>query len=192
MINLSGTRRRLVSAGLLEFLKTKTMRLGAVAATGAAAALALGVGLAQANATPTAGRVVHLYEAGTTTGNLDTAVFTGAISDYGVDHVGVLDHGSVNKIVLKKGSFEANIAKLNAKFHPISEDLKGCSIVLAATAPVALSHGTGAYRGIRGSITVTVSDAVVFKVKGGKCAPSPTAPELANVTEVTASGRVSF
>jgi hypothetical protein len=170
-------------------------RTMAVAALGAAAVLALGTGLAQAKApgaAPMTGGIVHLYEAGTGTGNIDHDVLTGAFTDYGSDHEGALDHGNVNKIVLTKGSFEANVAALDAKLHPISMNLKTCSVVVNGTAPVPLSHGTGAYRGIHGSIRATVTIALVFKRKNGKCATGPTAPELAGVTLVTGSGRVSF
>jgi hypothetical protein len=161
-----------------------------IALLAAAAAIALGTGLARAQAPARTSGIVHLYEAGTTTGNTDSDVLTGAISDYGVDHEG---RGNFNKIVLTKGSFEVNTAKLTAKIHPVSEDLADCSIVVAGSGPVTTLHGTGAYKGIHGTIKVNFTDAIVFKVKkGGKCSPSPTAPQKASVTEITGSGRVSF
>jgi hypothetical protein len=163
-----------------------------VAALAAVAVLALGTGLAQAKApgAPTAGGVIHLYEAGTTTGNTDHDIVTGAFTDYGVDHEGALDHGNVNEIVLTKGSFEADVAPLDSKLKPISEG--PCSIVVQGSAALPLSHGTGAYKGIHGSISVTATISIIFKPKNGKCSPSPSAPELAGVTLVTGSGRVSF
>jgi hypothetical protein len=177
------SRRRSARASLVE----------AVLAAGlaVAAALALGTGFAQAKATPRTGGVVHIYEASTSTGNTGTDILTGAISDYGTDTTSA--NGATDHFVLKKGSFEANLAALDAKIHPVSEDLADCSIVLAATAPITLSHGTGAYKGISGSIKVNFSTAIVFKVKkGAKCSPSITAPELSSVQSVTGSGRVSF
>jgi hypothetical protein len=46
---------------------------------------------------PSAGGVAHVYETGTG-GPTDADVLTGAVGDHGVDHLGVLDHGIVNKI----------------------------------------------------------------------------------------------
>jgi hypothetical protein len=90
---------------------------------------------------------------------------TGAFTDYGVDHTGALDHGMVNKVVLSKGS-----------------------------APVQLSHGTRAYKGIHGSVTVKLVDAMIMpRMKNGQCAPGQSnAKPLAEVGLVTGSGRVSW
>jgi hypothetical protein len=185
----SGHRPALAS--LVEAVLKNGSRAVAITAVTAVAALGLTTGLAQAKAAPRAGGVVHFYEASTSTGNTATDVITGAISDYGNDHQSA--NGNTAKIVLKKGSFEANLTKLDAKIHPITQDLSDCSVVLAGTAPIALSHGTGAYKGIHGSLTVHVINAIVFKVKkGAKCSPGPTAPELTAVEQVTGSGRVSL
>jgi hypothetical protein len=168
------------------------LTLTAVTAAGAVAALGLSAGLAQAKAAPKAGGVVHIYEASTSTGNTGHDVFIGAISDYGTDTQGT-GNSTSDKVVLKKGTFELNLAKLQAKIHPVAQDAADCSLVLGGSAPITLSHGTGAYKGISGSITVSFTDAVVFKLtKAGKCSPSPTAPELSSVSSVAGSGKVSF
>jgi 2C-methyl-D-erythritol 2,4-cyclodiphosphate synthase len=52
---------------------------------------------------PAAGGVVHVYETGIS-GRADADVLTGAVLDHGLDHLGALDHGKVNKIVLAKGA----------------------------------------------------------------------------------------
>jgi hypothetical protein len=164
--------------------------LTAVTAAAAVAALSLSTGLAQARPAPKAGGVVHFYEGDTTTGNTGHDVFTGAIADYGTD---TQVSATIDKVVLTRGTFEANLAKLNAKIHPVAQDPADCSVVLGGTAPITLSHGTGAYKGISGSITVHLTAAIVFKVKkGGKCSPGPNAPELTSVSQVTGSGRVSY
>jgi hypothetical protein len=168
-------------------------RLMTFAAAGVAAALAAGtsVSLASTSATASSG-IVHVYEIGGV-GPTDQDVITGAFTDYGVDHTGALDHGMVNKVVLSKGSFEANVKKLFAKTKA-TVNPKTCSIVLTSTAPVQLSHGTRAYKGIRGSITVKLVDAMVMpRLKNGQCAPGESsAKPLAEVGLVTGSGRVSW
>jgi hypothetical protein len=174
-----------------------TRILTAVAAVGAVTALGLSTGLAEASAAPhaapRAGGVVHIYEASTSTGNTGHDVFIGAISDYGTDTQGTGKNSTIDKMVLKKGTFEANLAKLQAKIHPVAEDTADCSLVLGGSAAITLSHGTGAYKGIKGSITVSFTDAVVFKLtKAGKCSPSPTAPELSSVSQVSGSGKVTY
>ncbi len=156
---------------------------GAVASAGAATARARAA---------TDGGVVHLYEVGGT-GPTDTDVFTGLVIDHGVDHVSVLDHGNVNKIVLTRGTFEANIAALLAGVRAVSSARGGCSVVLRSTAPVRLSHGTGAYRGIHGAVVVTLVNAMTFAKNAGKCPANPqTATPSGEVLSAIGSGRVSL
>jgi hypothetical protein len=109
-----------------------------------------------------------------------------------VDHLDALDHGTVNKIVLTKGTFEANVAKLHSRLKVISDNSRTCSLVLESTAPVGLSHGTGSYRGIHGTLNITVVNAVIFPKKNGRCVEDITKPVRANVTSVTGSGRVTL
>jgi hypothetical protein len=167
-------------------------RVAAVAAIGALGVLAATAGLAPARAeTATSGRIVHIYET-SVGGPTNHDVITGAFTDYGVDHLGVLDHGNVNLIVLSKGSFEANVSKLHARLTIVSSNNRACTLVLKSTAPVSLSHGTGRYRGIHGTLTITVVNAVVFpKKRNGSCNEElPVAVQ--NLTLATGSGRVSF
>jgi hypothetical protein len=176
-------------------------RTGALV-TGIAAAgvLALATGSAVASAGTAAGHrgsatdsgVVHLYEVGGVS-NTDTDVFTGLFIDHGVDHVNALDHGNVNKIVLTRGTFEANIATLLARVKVVSSTSGGCSVVLNSTAPVQISDGTGAYQGIHGSITVTLVNAMVFAKKDGQCPANPsTATPIGEVVSAIGSGQVSL
>jgi hypothetical protein len=153
--------------------------------------LAGGSAVASAQATTRSG-VVHLYEVGGVS-NTDTDVFTGLFTDHGVDHVSVLDHGNVNKIVLTRGTFEANIAALLGRVKAVSSANGGCSVVLRSTAPVKLSHGTGAYRGIHGTVTVTLVNAMIFAKKHGNCPADPqTATPSGEVVSAIGSGRASF
>lgn len=166
-----------------------------IAAAGIAAASVLalvsGNGTASAGTTAKSG-VVHIYEVGGIS-NTDTDVFTGLFTDHGVDHTGALDHGNVNKIVLAHGTFEANIAALLSRVKAVSSTSGGCSVVLRSTAPVPLSHGTGAYRGIHGSVTVTLVNAMIFAKKHGSCPANPeTATPIAEVVSAIGSGHVSL
>ena len=71
-----------------------------------------------ASAQTTSRGTVNYFEVSTLGSGTATAVVTGAITDYGVDHVGVADNGNVNQIVLQKGSFEVNVSKLNKADTP--------------------------------------------------------------------------
>lgn len=138
-----------------------------------------------------AGGVVHVYEVDPSlTSTVGNIIFTGAIADYGKDHEGVAAKGTVNRLVLTKGTFEVDTSKLPVN-PPI--DPKTCAIAGSATGPVAIvsGSGTGAYRGIRGTVKTTVTVAGVLpKLKNGKC-NSNGAP-VAGFTWVKASGKVSF
>jgi len=169
-------------------------RVAAITAVGALAVLGASAGLTQAKASPAvAGGIVQIYESGIG-GQANHDVITGAFTDYGVDHLDALDHGNVNQIVLSEGSFEANVSKLHARLREVSGNARTCSLVLRSTAPVKLSHGTGKYKGIQGTITVTVENAVVFpKKENGMCNENiQTVVPLENLTSVTGSGRVTF
>jgi hypothetical protein len=157
--------------------------LVAIAATGVPAS-------AQAAAS---GGVLHVYESGSAATGLGQDVFTGAFTDYGVDHAGVADNGEINKIVLSNGSFEVNVAKLDTALTPTSNDQQTCTLVLKGTAPTTLLDGTRSYAGITGSITVTEQVALIFpKLKSGKCNETQTAKPIAGPYWVTGSGTVSF
>jgi hypothetical protein len=95
--------------------------------------------------------------------------------------------------VLSKGTFEVNVASLDKKVAPTTYDPTTCAIVLSGTAPTQLSDGTGAYQGIRGTVTVTITEANILpKLKDGKCNQSQNAPPVASVIWITGSGTVSF
>lgn len=168
-------------------------RVGALAAVAALMLGAAGVSAAHA-AHPrpaSAGGVVHVFETGTG-GSADGDVLTGAIADYGVDHLGALDHGNVNKLVLAKGSFEVNVSKLSSHLKVVSSNQRACIVVLKGTAPMAVSHGTGKYAGIRGTLSITVLNAVVFPKKTtGGCLENISKAKV-QLTWATGSGHVSF
>jgi hypothetical protein len=160
------------------------------AAAGLLAVVATGL---PPSAQAASGGVVHVYESGSDVTGLGQDVFTGAFTDYGVDHAGIADNGNINKIVLSKGSFEVNVAKLDNSLAPTSNNQKTCTLVLKGEAPTTLLNGTGAYAGISGTITVTEKTALIFpKLSSGKCNESQTAKPLAGVYWVSGEGTVSL
>jgi hypothetical protein len=97
------------------------------------------------------------------------AILTGAIGDYGpgltVHPDGTPDpsHGSELSLRLRRGSFRLSIGKLDAAFvHAVIHwpyDRATCSIhgTITGSVPVVSGSGTGAYRGLTGAFTVTLS-----------------------------------
>jgi len=165
-------------------------RVGALA-VGAALMLGTAGATAAHPSRPAAGGVVDVYETGTG-GPADADVLTGAVGDHGVDHLGALDHGTVNKIVLTKGTFEVNVSKLAPRLKVVSSNPGACILVLKGTAPMAVSHGTGAYSGIHGMLSITVVNAVVFpRAKTGRCDENINVATV-KLTWATGSGHVSF
>jgi hypothetical protein len=93
-------------------------------------------------------------------------VVTGAIADHGTDRsVGE----KYQKVVLSKGTFEVDSEKFNKSFH-FTFDQKDCSARgTAHAANLPISHGTGAYAGITGSISITASFVALGVIKNGTC-----------------------
>src|SRR5204863_2344687 len=97
------------------------------------------------------------------------AIATGAVGDYGpavtVGHDGTVDpeHTSELELNLTQGSFRLSIAKLASEFrHVVGHwpyDRATCSVhgTVTSPAPVVAGSGTGAYRGIAGAFTLTIS-----------------------------------
>jgi hypothetical protein len=162
---------------------------GALAAGCVVATGALLVGGPAAGAGKPAGGVVHVYEVdpslNSSVGNI---ILTGAISDHGKDHIGVAKN--INKLVLSKGSFEVDVAKLNP---PTRLDAKSCAFTSSGSGvvPIVSGSGTGAYRGLTGTTKATLTlIGVLPKTKSGAC--NQKAAPLAGFAWVKASGRVSF
>lgn len=142
-------------------------------------------------APPAHGGVVHVFEVSSGNGNTAEYVITGAISDYGVDHEGVAGNGNVNRIVLSKGSFEIDTSGLPMRAPSL--DPTTCAYGYSATGTVPLSAGTGAYAGIKGSVTARVIGAGILpKLKDGKCDESATANSVAAVFMATGTGTVTL
>jgi hypothetical protein len=160
---------------------TKVTVAGALVA--GAAVLAVN-GAAAAAPAPTSGAVQLLS---TQSGHQPAYdVVTGAINDYGKD---VPIGRNTHKVILKKGTFQIDATKLNKhiKFKP---SRVGCSSIASGSASaLPVSHGTGAYAGITGSLTIDVRFTQIGKVVNGKCTLSK---GLAYDGVVIGTGHVSY
>jgi hypothetical protein len=127
------------------------------------------------------------------------AILTGAIGDYGpavtVHPDGTPDpsHGSELSLRLGHGSFRLSIGKLAAEFARTvihwPYDRATCSIhgTITGSVPVVAGSGTGAYRGITGTFTATISLDEDWK-KGPAC--SETSAFQAQLLLITGTGSV--
>src|ERR1022692_280978 len=128
-----------------------------------------------------------------------TAILTGAIGDYGpavtVHPNGTVDpeHTSELRLGLKKGSFRLNIASLDKRIVSISSHWPStptCSFHLSVSdaTPIVAGSGTGAYRGIGGSVNMTVT---IDEVDVRPC-PTGTSGFLSQLIFLVGSGTLSF
>jgi hypothetical protein len=178
-------------------------KLSAGLAVSIVALLASGTAPAQA-ATPLAGGPIELYA---TTGNTPagTIVIAGAVGDFGTtlttDRSGKPDiHGNYVKLALRKGTFELDATALNAatsRTPPAIANSQTCSFAFRGTGPVTLVDGTGLYKGISGTVTVTVYDGGVGPTyttgpNKGQCNTSPIAKPLADKGWIIGHGTVKL
>ena len=129
-----------------------------------------------------------------------TVVLSGAIGDFGAA-VTVLPNGTVDpehssqfRLALTQGTFRIVIGPLHEKLlHALphaSYNLRTCSghVAVTGAAPVVAGSGTGAYKGIRGDFTLTVTANEVDAKPG--C--HPFSGLLAESVFIAGSGTVSF
>lgn len=159
--------------------------------TAAAGALLVATNAPAAGPAPRPGGVLHYFETSTKNGTA-TVVVTGPFTDYGVDHASARASGSVNEISLKQGSFALDITRLD---HAVvfSVDSATCAYSESGTGPTRILDGTGAYAGIRGTLTITVSGkGILPKSNNGVCEKDGYAAPLVAVSTASGSGTVSF
>jgi hypothetical protein len=189
-------------------MPTKRLLPVLVAASLASSAL-VGAGAAGAFASTVSNGTVHLigYGDGAGAGELD--VLTGAIGDSGygiaVDANGTADpgKGTEQQLTLVHGSFrvssKALTSKINSAFNNFQPNSRTCSgyITVTGAAPVISGSGTGAYKGISGSLNVTFVYAVIGPKNNsgkqkGQCNQSNNVQPLGSAQIVTGSGTVSY
>jgi hypothetical protein len=170
------TRAKVGMAGLA--IVAAGVPLGSSLASGAAAA-----------AKPAAG-TIHVYVTNTSTNPSapNKVLITGAFSDHGTGKGGTLH--------LTRGTITSNnsaLAKITnsdsfGTFSPAS-----CSFWGAATGPVRITKGTGAYVGIKGTVVVTLHEAAEGSLlANGTCNTASNAPAVASDLIIVGSGKVSF
>jgi hypothetical protein len=132
-------------------------------------------------------------------------VIVGAIADYGtattIDENGKVDsNGNYVKIALKRGGFEVNSTTLNKKANssaPTVNSTASCSYSFTVSGPVTLFDGSGAYKGISGTLMITESFSAILPrltsgAHKGQCNEANNATPVAFGGSISGSGKVSF
>jgi hypothetical protein len=188
------SRRRIATSVLSIGLLGNLLFGGAAAARAAAPAV---------RATAPAGGAIRIF-VNPGNGPSGTIVIAGAIGDSGttltIDQNGKTDeNGNFEKITLKKGTFEVNATVLNAASNGVRPIFNAttCSAYFSVTDPVTLLKGTGLYKGISGTLTITESFAFVLPTitsgaKKGQCDQSNNAQPIAQYGVIIGNGTVKF
>ncbi|MGZ6670705.1 MAG: hypothetical protein ACXVH3_39350, partial [Solirubrobacteraceae bacterium] len=139
-----------------------------------------------------------------TSGPRSSILVTGAIGDYGktlrVDKNGkTAGNGDYQKVTLKQGSFEVNATALNKKLNASAPVVNKttCSLVFSGSAPTTVFNGTGLYKGISGTVRITVTFAGIAPrytsgTHKGQCNFSNSAQPLGQYQAITGTGSVHF
>jgi uncharacterized membrane protein len=166
-----------------------------------------GVSAAGASSTQKGGKINVWVDASGTSDTTSPITITGAIGDYGlttsINKNGTTDpEGNYVKIVLKKGSFEVNSTTLNKTTNSAPPEMynsSNCSFVGGGTGPVTLLDGSGAYKGITGTLTITetfvgILPRITSGKNKGQCNMANNVNPLKGSTwgSITGSGTVSF
>jgi hypothetical protein len=163
-----------------------------------ALALAAVVSVSAAGAaTMPPGGAIRIFVTPSPSGTGGTIIVAGAIGDYG--HTSPVKKG-IGEAILKKGTFDVNLSILQRRLNnapPTLENRATCSFVFAATGPVMIADGTGLYKGIKGTATITESFAGIGPryasgPKKGQCNMSNNANPIAQWASVTGVGAISF
>jgi hypothetical protein len=170
-----------------------SLALAGAALLGASTAL-------EASASAPAAGAVNLFSHPTTSGTSGTILIAGAIGDYGrylaSDRNGKPDpQGSYLKIILKKGTFEINVASLTDK--PRTHDTATCSAIFSGSSTSTVLNGTGLYTGIKGTLRTSQLHALLASryssgKNKGQCKLGGNARPLAEYDSLSATGKVSF
>jgi uncharacterized membrane protein len=131
-------------------------------------------------------------------------VIAGAIADYGkattIDQTGKVDpNGNYVKIALKQGGFEVNTTDLNKEANstaPTVNNTTNCSFSFTVSSPITIFNGSGAYKGIAGTLDMTESFVAILprNTSGnqkGQCNEGNGKP-VASSGIISGSGKVSF
>jgi hypothetical protein len=187
-----------------KILTTLTTGASAIAAVGIIATSAIAAPTLAGASSPSGGKVA-LWANANLTGATSKIVMVGVIADSGVgtsiDKNGKVDpNGSYERIIFKKGSFEADATGLDQNANttqPTLDDVSTCSFAFSASGPITLSNGKGAYAGISGTLNVTEQFVGIGpRHKTGKnkgaCNQSDSARPVAGAGAISGTGAVAF
>jgi hypothetical protein len=172
--------RNRLTAALSSWAAVCTTLACALALTGCAASPAAGSTGAGSTGAPAAGPANLMVYSINSDGPDLRAIVTGAVGDYG-PAVTVLPDGQVDpshshdlKLSLTRGSLRLRITELDQKFvnatshEPVYPRTCSDFVSVTAAVPVVAGSGTGVYRGISGSFTVT---ATLDEIEAKPCEP---------------------
>jgi hypothetical protein len=165
-------------------LRLNKRLLGAAGAVVAAVSLAV-TGITAASARSSSVTGIENFQLMTTSATATTVpvIVYGVFTAAGVNHSG----SKVDTVVFSNGSFKINHSKVPVK---IKVNSKTCLLQGSGTGKVTLLGGTGAYKGISGTPTATVSILAIAARSGGKC--SMAKPPVAFQQLIKASGKVTL
>jgi hypothetical protein len=165
-------------------LRLNKRLLGAAGAVVAAASLAV-TGITAASARSSSVTGTENFQLMTTSATATTVpvIVYGVFTAAGVNHTG----SKVDTVVFSNGSFKINHSKVPVK---IKVNPKTCLLQGSGTGKVTLLGGTGAYKGISGTPTATLSILAIAAKSKGKC--SMAKPPVAFQQLIKASGKVTL
>jgi hypothetical protein len=155
-------------------------------------------------AMPTGGAVKVWVTPKGPNGSHGTILIIGAVGDWGTTQNANANgtpnpNGNYGKVTLQKGTFLVNLSTLNALSNKAQPTVyaSSCSAMFTVKGPVGLSDGTGAYKGISGTLTITETFAFILPrfTSGahlGQCNMGENAQPSAQDGVVTGSGTVGF
>ena len=194
------TKRRAAALALAALVGTLASLGCASATTATTVAPAAPAAPAAAPAAPATSRTAHIMAYSIDSDGPDFQVIvTGAVGDWGravsvyPDGAVDPDHTSELSLKLNRGSFRLSIARLDAEIvgayrhWPSNPGTCSGNIAVTAATPIVTGSGTGSYRGISGTFTVTatIDEIDVKPVCDG------TSPFRAQVVFMVGSGTVS-
>jgi hypothetical protein len=151
------------------------------AATATAAALWLAVPAGASVSRPTVSGTENFQLMSTSaTSNTASVIASGVFTAGGVDHMG----SKVDTLVFSNGSFKVAHSKGTGtpKLNP-----KTCLFTLNLHGTIALSGGTGAYKGISGKGTYQLNELAILARSGGKCTMKKPPTSVQVLIKATAS-----
>jgi hypothetical protein len=158
--------------------------------------------LAEGPHIPKGGGEVQFSGYSNSDGAKSVAVLTGAIGDYG-EAIRTTSSGSARsefnelKLSLTRGSFRLNIAGIEGElgkaiYGAFPTNSRTCSgeVSVSGTTPVIAGTGTGAYKGLQGSLhmTITINEVEEWPT----CPKTDTSPYLAQSVFITGAGSMSL